>query len=742
MSIKAKIFLPILILLIIAFGAVFFIISNNLQKTILEQNADFSKNYVNNIYSQAQAIHSASEVQYDLLLNETKRRLKELVEVAVDVADGFYRLEQSGQMTRAEAQYQAKENIRGLWFGRSGYYWTDNTDYINVLLPPNTSVEGTSRKDLQDVNGKYLVRELVDGAVKNGETYVEYWFPKPGEEEASQKLGFTQLFEPWGWVIGTGEYIDNIDDTIQELENENIKILNDAIYGNIEGTAYPFIKTRENEYIAYIDQSKLGQKVKSTDKKTGEDLTMKYYKIKDGPVDYWYTKPDHPDNKFFKKTGYVKYFAERDWVIVYAQYEDDVLQSIKQVEITVLIVSILAIVFLSIILLLFLTLILKTLKNTAVRLDEMSMGSGDLTYRLEVKSKDETSRLAESFNRMMEKLQNIVIRLKESAEYGDNISIELAANTEEIASAAEQMAASGQSIQKKSAVLDDKTSEANQALISILEDMGKVSEQADTEAAAVEQSSAAIEQMIASIQNITRVSQNRAEQIRKLSGAARQGKNEMDQTVINIKDIAGSADSISEVLSVIDGISQQINLLSMNAAIEAAHAGEAGRGFAVVAEEIRKLAESTAENSAQIDESIKKIILQIQETSERSINTGNTISRIADETEESSNAMEEILSALAELSVGTKQITEALDNLSEASSGMKEYSKSVEASTTGSQKTLDEIASLSKDNNTGMVEISAGMDEVSSAISHIRELVTQNQDAMSKIADLIGNFKV
>ena len=645
-------------------------------------------------------------------------------------------------MSQLEAQFQAKQNIRNLWFGQSGYYWIDNIKYINVLLPPNTSVEGTSRYDLQDVNGKYIVRELVDGAVKDGEVFVDYWFPKPGEVEASEKLGFTMLFEPWGWIIGTGEYIDYIADSVKKLEEENIRILNESIYSSVEGNSYPFIKTRENKYIAYVDQSKIGTIVKSVDKKTGEDLTEKYFKVKEGPVEYWYTKAGEPENEFFKKIGYVKYFEKMDWIIVYTQYEDEVLASMQSVKKVLLIISILSLLILSAFLFIFLTMIMKTLVRTTQKMNEIAEGSGDLTFRLQTNSNDEMGKMAKSFNLMMSRIQALIIKLKESADTGETVSLELSSNTEEIASASEEMAAGAQSIKLKSKMLAENAEKADNELSSITSSMKIVSEQSDTEAAAVEQSSAAIEEMIASIKNITRISQERTSQIRQLSVAARQGKQEMELTVSDIKEIAGSADSISEVLSVIDGISQQINLLSMNAAIEAAHAGDAGRGFAVVAEEIRKLADSTAENSNSIDQEIKQIINQIHEASSRSASTGESIDLIAEEAEQSSNAMEEIVMALDELSQGTNQITDALNSLVEASANVKESSKNVEASTEISKQTLIEITGLSEENDLGIIEISSGMDEISSAILHIRDLVLQNKEAMSDINDLIGNFKV
>ena len=741
MSIKLKIFLPVIALILIAFSLINVIVRRHIENVVLEQNAVFARNYINNVYGQVVLIEDEEKMQRDLLIEETKRRLKELVETAGGVVAGFQRLEQDGFLSREEAQEQARNTIRNFEFGRNGYFWIDTSDYINVLLPGDSSSEGKFRGDLKDINGKLFVKEMVDGAVSSGETYAEYRIHDSGEK-VSKSLGYTRYFEVWDWIIGTGEELDNIETAVKELEAENLKLLNDSLYSSIEGSAYPFIKTRDDVYIAYIDQSRIGEKSSSVDMVTGENLTEKYFTIGDGPVEYWFSKKGESEDKPFRKVGYVKEFESRDWIIVYTQYEKDVITFVKTVETLVLIISLVSVLGTSVILYLFLTFIFKTLARASERMEKIAEGSGDLTFRLDITTRDEMGRLSNSFNRMMEKLQGIIIRLKESADEGESLSESLAANVEEITAAAEEMAASSRSIKEKSEMLAGRASEADNDMGQIINSMIDMSTQADTEAAAVEQSSAAVEEMVASINSITKSGRDRADQIRELSTAALNGKDDMDATVNDIKMIADSAGAISDVLSVIDGISRQINLLSMNAAIEAAHAGDAGKGFAVVAEEIRKLAESTASNSGQIDESIKKIIAQIQETSARSVETGNSIGRIARETRQSSDAMEEILAALGELSLGTHQITSALTNLVDTSANVKQASGYVNEKSSSSRETISGISDLSSETNASISEISIGMNEISHAIGEIRELVNQNRESMAKIMDQVGSFTV
>lgn len=153
-------------------------------------------------------------------------KIKELVETAEGVLEKYNTLYEEGELTLEEAQNRAKEIIRVLRYGQDdvGYFWIDNEDYVNILLPPAPDAEGNSREDLQDTTGAYIVQELVDGAVSNGETFLDYYFPKPGEEEASLKRGYTVHFEEWGWILGTGNYVDDIQAVVsgfnEEITNE------------------------------------------------------------------------------------------------------------------------------------------------------------------------------------------------------------------------------------------------------------------------------------------------------------------------------------------------------------------------------------------------------------------------------------------------------------------------------------------------------------------------------------------
>jgi methyl-accepting chemotaxis protein len=742
MSIRWKLFIPIASAILVFTLVLIILISTTVTRDVLEQNEQFASTYVDTIYSQISSFVADSNSRRELLLQETRRRLGEIVESAHGMLEGLHGLEQRGLLSRDRAQEIAVQNLNSMWFGRDGYLWADDLEYINVALPPNPAVVGTSRYDLQDQTGQYIVRYFVDESRRSGESWLEYYFPKPGEEEPSPKLGYTKLFEPWGWVLGTGEYIDNIEDVIADFEAQSLGALNESLYsGTTDRSDYPFILDADGNFIAYIRQELIGTSPTLLDTETGEDLIAKFLASPEGRISYYYPKPGDPDGSY-EKIGYIRRLRERDWLVVYTYYPDEILSDVRRFRTLLIVLGVVGLVFQGGLLIILLSMIQKVLRRTTGSMQTIAEGSGDLTFRLPVSTRDEIGQLSEAFNQMMGKLQTMVLTLRDSARESEGIGQELSSSSEEISTAVVQMTATGQSISEKSSTLAREAVSADENVQDIIESMKAMGNVSQDESAAVEQSSAAVEQMVASIQNITRISQERAELIRGLSERASAGHREMEQTRTDVQSIAESAGAIQQVLKVIQDISQRINLLAMNAAIEAAHAGDAGRGFAVVAEEIRKLAESTAGNSAQIAGSVKEIVEKIDAATARSDETARSISRIAEQSGESARAMEEIFQALNEVNQGTVQITEALEHLVGSSTMVRDASMDVIEKSGGAREALERVSNLSHQNDQGNQEIANAMREVSLAIQQIRDLGVRNIDNLKTISREIDRFTV
>jgi methyl-accepting chemotaxis protein len=191
------------------------------------------------------------------------------------------------------------------------------------------------------------------------------------------------------------------------------------------------------------------------------------------------------------------------------------------------------------------------------------------------------------------------------------------------------------------------------------------------QAEAVDQSSAVTEKMVGSIKETSEISRNKKESIKGLIEDAVKSQESMRETIQSVSGISQSVDGIAQAIKIISAIAANTNLLSMNAAIEAAHAGEAGRGFAVVAGEIRRLSESTRENSQNISRTLKNIIDGIAVTSKQSGDTESRITTMSKEINGFAETMTSLITTFNELSAESGDITAALDTLQNQSAAVK-----------------------------------------------------------------------
>ncbi|HAS74326.1 MAG TPA: hypothetical protein DCS67_09300 [Clostridiales bacterium UBA8960] len=148
--------------------------------------------------------------------------IKHQVEIIVSELRGIINQMNAGLITRREAEIIAADVVRNARYGVDGYFWADTKEGDNVVLLGNEAVEGTNRIELTDAFGNKILQGFMALIEKDGEGYYDYYFPRPNETEAHQKRGFVKLFEPFGWVIGTGNYVDDIDNTIA-AEREQVQ---------------------------------------------------------------------------------------------------------------------------------------------------------------------------------------------------------------------------------------------------------------------------------------------------------------------------------------------------------------------------------------------------------------------------------------------------------------------------------------------------------------------------------------
>jgi len=371
-----------------------------------------------------------------------------------------------------------------------------------------------------------------------------------------------------------------------------------------------------------------------------------------------------------------------------------------------------------------------------------TLANGDLTKRLPEDSKDEVGQASRSYNQSMGEFSKMIASIKNKAGELSDIGTNLASNMTQTAAAMNQIAANIQSV--KGRVLNQSASvtETNATMEQVTSNINKLSTQVDRQTGAVSQASSGVEEMIANIQSVTATLMKNVQNVKELQEASETGKHSLQEVVTDIQDIARESEGLMEINSVMQNIASQTNLLSMNAAIEAAHAGESGRGFAVVADEIRKLAESSSDQSKTIGIVLKKIKESMDKITRSTDNVLNKFEAIDQSVKTVAEQEEAIRKAMEEQNTGSKQVLSATAQVGEVT---KAVSGSSVEMLEGSKEVIHESKNLEKatqEITNGINEMAAGAEQVNNAVNTVNDLTGRTKENISSLVKSVSGFKV
>jgi len=507
----------------------------------------------------------------------------------------------------------------------------------------------------------------------------------------------------------------------------------DSIYQNYHGRAALYFFNAEGEITGARDSSLVANKV-SLDyvhRDMGKDILAMAISL---------------------NAGEFKYFEAREGIIGIGTVPTLgwYITAIKSNGITAILDSSMTLLFLAmmaaiaiifIIFNVFIVRMLFPMNHMVQTLDNISV-DWDLTQRLKLKRKDEIGTLGDFFNMTFEKIRELLLGIKGKTIALSDTGDELALFMDKTSTDVEGINSNIQEMRGHVLSQADKVNATASSMEQIIKGIDELDGQINVQAESVSRSSSAIEEMIANVQSVTQTLVSNKENIHSLTESSEAGRVDLQKVSTDIKEISQESESLLQINSVMQNIASQTNLLSMNAAIEAAHAGMAGKGFAVVADEIRKLAEDSGKQSKTISAALKKIKTMINSSTESISVVLNRFQAIEEEVKTVSNQESQIRSAMEEQGTGSRQILEAISQLNSVTDLVHKASSEM---TTASRQVLNqsnELKQITAHVAGSMDDMTHGVEEISKTITRVQEITEENKENINALSTDTLRFKV
>lgn len=490
--------------------------------------------------------------------------IKQQVEGACSMLQVVYEQHLAGTYTLDQAKQVGANLLRQMRYGEDGYFWADNYAGLSIVLLGGKT-EGTNRIKSQDANGFEMVKEIIRIGKEEGGGYTDYVFPREGETEPSPKRSYSLAFQPFQWVVGTGNYTDYIDDYVAQQKA--------ALQSEMTRSKVTILSISAISFIAAIG---LG-----------------------------------------------------GWVTL------GVIRPIKKLNVVT-----------------------------------QQLADGNLEAELDIQGKDEISQLAQSMNRLTDRLKTYIDYINEITyllgELGQgNLCLTF---TNEFNG---DFARIKDALQDTAGMLRTALSEIGTAADQVACGSDQVASGAQTLSQGAAEQASSIEELAATINDIAAQSNDNAKKavaagsLSMEAGADVVRSNEyMSQMVGAMENIRVKSGEISKIIKTIDDIAFQTNILALNAAVEAARAGTAGKGFAVVADEVRNLAQKSAEAAKNTTALIEETVRAVADGTSIAGQTAESLASVVEKAQVVNQQINEICEASMQQAENAQQVTVGVDQIS------------------------------------------------------------------------------
>ncbi|MCG3710345.1 methyl-accepting chemotaxis protein [Aliarcobacter butzleri] len=519
-----------------------------------------------------------------------------------------------------ELKAKALEEISKIRFGQDGYFFVYDYDGTNIMHPVNPALVGKNLMENKSKKGVYYIKDLIEAAKKGGGT-VLFDFPKSKDDpKLYDKIGYADGLQEWKWMIGTGVYIDNVEKNVEIMKQNSYEKISSIILGIVIIAVIVSIVL-----IAFISFF------------ITKEIIFPLEKFEVGLLSFFKYL-----NKEVKNVEKIE-VKNNDEIGIMAKFVNENIEKtnklLKQDEA-----------------------LINNVKEVVLEINK-----GNLNNRIEAKTENESlEELKNILNEMLvlisSKVNNNLVAIDEvlqkykKMDFRPRIENPQGEVAKEINSLADTINHLLVENKRNGLTLEDSSH-------ILLENVNKLNISSNEAAASLEETAAAIEEITSNIRNTTQNISKMATLSNQVTKSVNQGESLANKTTNAMDEINNQVNLINDAISVIDNIAFQTNILSLNAAVEAATAGEAGKGFAVVAQEVRNLASRSAEAAREIKSIVENATIKANEGKDISKNMIEGYVGLTKDIQQTITLIQDIEMSSKEQLVGIEQINDAVNQL-------------------------------------------------------------------------------